>query len=541
MDKLFAKDLYRMLTFSASKLASEADKVNALNVFPVPDGDTGSNMSMTASGVNGITEDALDGVGKCAKSAADLMLRSARGNSGVILSVFFRGFALSLGDIESAGVSELAAAFASGTEAAYGSVMNPTEGTILTIMRAASEAVAASDTSSIEEFFDIACGAAGVALEHTPDQLPLLKEAGVVDAGGCGFMIILTAMASMLSPDAEMTQGFSVPEPAKVVTNAAAACDSEIVYPYCTECIVEKSEEYAYLNAANELHEFVLQAGDSVVYVEDESIVKLHVHTSNPGSVLTKAEGFGMLLTVKIENMRKQHTSLTTQEAYAPTVADGTGFVSVTNGEGLKEIFADLGVDFVVAGGQTMNPSTEDLIDAVKKVSKKNVFVLPNNSNIILTAQQAAKFFEGQGVDVRVIPSKSVPQGITAMCSYSEEATIDENLESMTDAISSVKTLSVTRAVRDAVIGELEIKQDQFIGLVENKVKYVSDSLDGCVDLMLGELGGVGCVVAYCGEDIDESKFDGIREKLTKKLDSGTDIMVVPGGQPVYSLIISGE
>ncbi len=537
MEKIFAKDFYAMLSFAASKLSSEAERVNALNVFPVPDGDTGSNMSMTISGVNAITADGLTDLSSAAKSCADLMLRSARGNSGVILSVYFRGLGQGLAGLDSAGTNELTAAFSKATESAYGSVMNPTEGTILSVMRAVSERAAELDIADISEFFTELCRSAEAALYRTPEQLPVLKEAGVVDAGGCGFVIILGAMLESLSGKAAES-GFKVPEPTAATVNAAAEYDCDITFPYCTECIVEKSEEFAAEGAAEALRKFVLAAGDSAVYVEDDQIVKIHVHTSDPGSVLTEAIKYGSLLTVKVENMKKQHTEL---KGDAPALADGIGFVAVTNGDGLCEIFKDLGVDEIVSGGQTMNPSTDDLLDAVKKVGKRIVFILPNNSNIILAAESAAKLAKELGIDARVIGSKSAPQGITALYSYEPEAETEHNYAAMRAALTTVKTLSLTHAVRDAVVGGLEIKKDQFIGLIENKVKRVSDDFFACLDQLTDELDGSVCITAYYGEDMTDTDAEAVEAHLTEKFGNKADITVVRGAQPVYSLIISGE
>ncbi len=540
MDKIFAKDFYAMVSFAASRLNADAERVNALNVFPVPDGDTGSNMSMTISGVNGITSEHLTDLSTAASSCADLMLRSARGNSGVILSVYFRGLGKALNGLDSASTADLTTALANATEAAYGSVMNPTEGTILSVMRAVSEKAATLDTEDFNEYFIALTEAAESALYRTPEQLPVLKEAGVVDAGGCGFVIILTAMAESLSGKAAEL-GFTVPEPSAAASanlSAAAAFDCDIIFPYCTECIVEKSGEFAGEGSAEALHSFILSAGDSAVYVEDESIVKIHVHTSDPGAVLTEAVKYGSLLTVKVENMRKQHTEL---KSGAPGIAEGVGFVAVTNGDGLCEIFTDLGVNEIVSGGQTMNPSTDELLAAVKRVGLKTVFILPNNSNIVMAASSAAKLANDEGIDARVIASKSMPQGITALYSYDPDTELEQNYAAMRASLSTVKTLSLTHAVRDAVVEGMSIKEGQFIGLIENKVKRVSDDLFGCLDQLIGELTDAACVTAYYGEDMSDADADAVREFLEEKLGEEADITVVRGGQPVYSLIISGE
>ena len=535
MNKLTGSDFYKMMTYAAVCLEEQAESVNALNVFPVPDGDTGSNMSMTLSGVRNISSDKLAFVSDCAQSAADNMLRSARGNSGVILSVFFKGLAKGLDGLEDADCDSLVKALAMATEAAYGAVMNPTEGTILTVMRGASEALCGTSPASVEELLTIASKAAQNALEHTPEQLPLLKEAGVVDAGGCGFMVILNAILASVSGKAA---NFTVPEPAQAISmNAAAECDTEIVFPYCTECIVEK--ENADVNAAH-LRELAVSIGDSVVFVEDSEIIKLHVHTTDPGAILTEAVKYGMLLTVKIENMRKQHTELS-GGAGVPELLDEVGFVAVASGDGLCEIFKDLGVDHVVSGGQTMNPSTDDLLDGVKKLGKKHVFILPNNSNIVLTANEAAKLAQDSGIEVEVIPSKTIPQGITAMYSYDETLSFAENAENLRASLASVRSASVTHAVRDAVIDGLDIKEGQFIGLVEGKVRYAADSLYDCVDFIAASFEGKSCITAYCGEEMNGKETGEIERELDMLFSTDVDVTVIRGGQPVYTLILSAE
>ena len=535
MNKLTASEFYKMLTYAAACLEEQAEKVNTLNVFPVPDGDTGSNMSMTLAGVRNISADKLGTLASCAQSAADNMLRSARGNSGVILSVFFKGLAKGLEGKTSADCVRIARAMTNATEAAYGAVMNPTEGTILTVMRGASEALVGAYPDSVEELLEIATSAAQTALDHTPDQLPLLKEAGVVDAGGCGFMIILNAFLACVKGEAA---DFKVPEPATAIKmNAAAECDSEIVFPYCTECIIEKD---AGSKKGSDLRNLAVNIGDSVVFVEDDEIIKIHVHTGDPGAILTQAVKHGALISVKIENMRKQHTELS-GEFSKVELADGVGFVAVASGDGISDIFKDLGVDVVVSGGQTMNPSTDDLLDAIKATSKKNVFILPNNSNIVLTAGTAASLAKEIGIEAAVIPSKTIPQGITAMFSYDESSSFEDNKELMNDSLSTVRSASVTHAVRDAVIDGLDIKEGQFIGLVEGKVRYTADTLYDCVDKLAEGLEGKSCITAYCGDEMDDKGVGEIERELEMLFGDNTDVTVIRGGQPVYTLILSAE
>ncbi|MBR5615721.1 MAG: DAK2 domain-containing protein, partial [Clostridia bacterium] len=468
-----AKQFYQMMANASAQLERESDSINNLNVFPVPDGDTGSNMSRTMEGVSQFDGD-FSSLGHCAKSIADAMLRCARGNSGVILSVFFRGFAKGLGDTKTADAMQIARAMQNGVKSAYGAVMNPTEGTILSVMhaaavRAAKDAERHADISA-EKLFENMVKAAQEALDRTPEQLPILKQAGVVDAGGYGFLTILGAMSASLEQRDDVAFRYEAPaKPKKAAKiSAAAASDSDIIYPYCTECIIEKSESFAGEDKTGEFHKFVLGAGDSVVFVEDEEIVKVHVHTSDPGAVLSEALKYGSLATVKIENMRNQHTELSRgarEESVRRTFSKPYGMVAVANGDGICDVLCDLGVDEVVQGGQTMNPSTEEMIAAIEKIDAQTVILLPNNSNIIMVAQQAAQVYEDSDRTVLVVPSKSLPQGITALCAFDENQTAEENLENMTAALANVKTLTTTCAIRDAEIDGLKIRRGQHLGL----------------------------------------------------------------------------
>lgn len=541
MEKLSVNNFYIMLMSAERQLSNEAERINALNVFPVPDGDTGSNMSMTVSGVKNLPSDCMNGIGDLAGAAAECMLRFARGNSGVILSVWFRGFASMLKGVADATQAQLTEAFEKAKTAAYGAVMNPTEGTILSVMRAVADSCKKNSSESIKGYFENIVHSAKEALDKTPEQLPLLKKAGVVDAGGTGFYVILSAMYNAL---ANGNTPYKIEFPSQKadiseIVNAAAESDSEIVYPYCTECIVEKSDENREEHSADELHRFIMGIGDSAVFVETDSIIKLHVHTESPGAVLTEAAKYGSLATVKVENMRKQHTEILDKK-YAE-VKEGIGFVAVSNGDGLHGILSDLGVNEVVSGGQTMNPSTNDLLDAVRSVGLNKVFILPNNSNIILTAQSAAELAKNYGIDAVVIPSKSVPQGITALYAYDDTLSFYDNQTAMTESLKNVRTLSFTHAVRDASIDGLEIRSGQVIGLCENRVKKCCDSLAECVSLMLGELEGMNCITVYYGEGLSEEETEKIADTVKGRFNGEIDLITVYGGQPVYSLIISGE
>ena len=544
-----AKQFYRMMANASAQLERESDSINNLNVFPVPDGDTGSNMSRTMEGVSQFDGD-FSTLGHCAKSIADAMLRCARGNSGVILSVFFRGFAKGLGDTETADAMQIARAMQNGVKSAYGAVMNPTEGTILSVMHAAAVR-AAKDVErhadiSTEKLFENMVVAAQQALDRTPEQLPILKQAGVVDAGGYGFLTILHAMSASLEQREDAALGYEAPvKPKKVAkVSAAAAYEADIVYPYCTECIVEKSETFAGEDKAGEFHKFVLGAGDSVVFVEDEEIVKVHVHTADPGAVLSEALKYGALATVKIENMRNQHTELSRgarEESVRRTFSKPYGMVAVANGDGICDVLCDLGVDEVVQGGQTMNPSTEEMIAAIEKIDAQTVILLPNNSNIIMVAQQAAQVYEDSDRTVLVVPSKSLPQGITALCAFDENQTAEENLENMTAALANVKTLTTTCAIRDAEIDGLKIRRGQHLGLIENRVKQVANTLTECIAQLLRELADANCITVFYGSEVSEQEAENVREQIENGIGHPADITVIPGGQPVYSFVISGE
>lgn len=544
MFQINAKQYFDMVSVAADTVEHECSAINDLNVFPVPDGDTGSNMSMTLSGVPSLPADCLSSIGECSKAIANCLLRGARGNSGVILSVFFRGISKALAGKDTADGEALADALANGVKGAYESVMNPTEGTILSVMKATSkkaEALRGFDLTA-EDYFDALSDAANEALARTPEQLPILKAAGVVDAGGFGFCTILAAMTASIK--GEKTARPIETKSAKVAVSAAAASDADIIYPYCTECIVEKSAEYRGEGSVKELHAFVLSAGDSAVFVDDEEIIKIHVHTSDPGRVLSEAVRYGEFLSVKVENMKKQHSELNnfSEESKKRSYSKKYGFAAVLNGDGLAETFRDLGVDSIILGGQTMNPSTDDVLAAIRAVDAENVFIFPNNSNIIMVAEQAAEIeSQESGRTVKVIPTRSIPQGITALYSFDETAEPSENANAMMEARENVISLSTTYAVRDASIDGLEIRKGEYLGLVENKVKFSAPSLLDCVKRLAHELVDSCCVTVFTGEDLDEETAAQVNALLQEQLDSSVDIVMLPGGQPVYSLIIAGD
>lgn len=549
MKTLTAETYYKMLCSGANLLAANCETINNMNVFPVPDGDTGSNMTMTMSGVYHFQFDPAMSLGTCASGVAENMLRCARGNSGVILSVFFRGVARTLKEKETATIADFAQAMDAGVKGAYQAVMNPTEGTILSVMRAASECAAQlvelAPDQDFETLFVAIITAADAALDKTPEQLPKLKEAGVVDAGGYGFLGILNAMNQVLKGDF-----VPAPEQNPVANSqpaaAAALSQAEITYPYCTECIVEKSADYKGEGKVGALHQFIEGAGDSAVFVDDDNLIKLHVHTEHPGLVINEAQRYGDLVTVKVENMRIQHSQLADAagvpavEAPAPKRV-GEAIVAVANGEGISAVFQDMGVAEIITGGQTMNPSTQTVLDAVRKSGGETVFVLPNNGNIILAAQQAAELAADEGIQVFVVPTKTIQQGVSAMYAYEPGAAPEENQAAMLEASQGVHSLAVTYAVRDAEYNGKQMKKGQILGLVENKVTVVADDRTACLRELMAQERDMACVTVFYGEEVSDAEAEETHQLLAELLGEDVDLALVPGGQPVYAYLIAVE
>ena len=535
-----------MVVSAANSIHNQKEAINELNVFPVPDGDTGINMSMTMSPAAEFT-DYSGSISDCAEKVASSLLRAARGNSGVILSLFFRGIAKGFAGKDTVNSVDILKAFEQGVVEAYKAVQHPTEGTILTVMRASVETAlehAANREYEVDNLFDYMVEVAEHTLEETPEMLPVLKQANVVDAGGAGFVAILEGMRAALKNQPVVALNKTEAPSTSKKANFSDFETFDIEFPYCTECIVTKSEEYLGEGKMEEFHEFVLNAGNSAVFVEDKEIVKVHVHTKDPGSVLSQAIRYGSLYTVKIENMQNQHTALVeVEEAPAAPVVRAPekqyGFVSVTMGEGMKTLFADLGVDSFVVGGQTMNPSAEQLIEAVNETPSEIVYLLPNNSNICLVAQQVAKMVEDKRVIV--IPSVSVPQGIAAMMNFNPDESPEENTANMTAALASVKTLDITFAARDSQFDGQEIKGGQILGLVERKVKYVTDTREECMDMLLEHMGEASFVTLFYGSDVDPDDAERMAEHLREKLGEDVEVAVVGGGQPLYYYVISVE
>ena len=541
---------------ASNSLAQKKQSVDELNVFPVPDGDTGTNMSMTlANAARELSRLTDPTVGEVADTASAALLRGARGNSGVILSLLFRGFSKGLKGRAEADGSDLANALTLGVEAAYKAVMKPTEGTILTVAREAAEKgreKASEENASPQEVWAAICDEAEASLQRTPELLPVLKKAGVVDAGGQGFCLILRAMQHVLE-GGEMVQSDQAAAPTAPAqrVSAAGAFETDIRFTYCTEFIVgrEKGNDRDPLL----LRAFLETIGDCVVVVDDEEIVKVHVHTNDPGRALQEGQLYGQFETVKVENMRIQHQNA----AWVPEEAEGPaplervepekdyGFVSVAAGEGLKALFADLGCDQVVSGGQTMNPSTDDILNAIEATPAKTVFVLPNNKNIILAAEQAIPLADRK---VHVLSTRTIPQGITAMLNFDADADAEQNLLEMMKAADNVSTAQVTFAARNSNVGGQEIKEGQILSLENGKVVGTDTDIHHATVKLVKNIvntrrltgKSVDFITIIYGEGMTEADAEQVRDSLQAKYD-GVDITMINGGQPVYYYIISIE
>ena len=543
-----------MVISAANALENQKEDINNLNVFPVPDGDTGSNMSMTIGVVRDKAENLPDKLSDCAAQISRMMLMAARGNSGVILSLFFKGMAKALESCDEADSVSLANAFKSGVESAYGAVMNPAEGTILTVMRVSAEKGLEKAKGKFKNdpagLMSYMLDVATKTLEETPEMLPVLKSANVVDAGGSGFVAILNGMRAALNNNAIAYTGQAQ---AKTQTQAdfAAMDTSDITFGYCTECIVEKQPELCTEERIDGLRQTLSEMGDSMVFAQDDEIIKLHIHTNEPGIVLSLAQVFGALLTVKVENMRRQHTELIAKkdagekpeepaptEERAPAEEKDYGFVSVAAGEGIAAAFRDLGCDEIVIGGQTMNPSLSDIISAVDKTPAKTVFVLPNNGNVYLAALQASKEIENRRVIV--LPTKTLPQGIAAMYAFDPSSGPEDNEAGMNEAIAAVKSFSVTYAVHDSTADGMDIKEGQSLGLFDGKVKYYADSDAEVLKKMLPDMKGGAVLTIFYGEDVSAEEAQKVCAFFEKELPM-VDVTLLAGGQPVYKYVISCE
>lgn len=538
---------------SASNLiGNEKQKVDELNIFPVPDGDTGTNMSMTiASAAREVSRFEDGGIGQCAGIAASALLRGARGNSGVILSLLFRGFAKGLKDVTEAGGQQLADALAIGVEAAYGAVMKPTEGTILTVARVAAEEgkSAAVKGASAVEVWEAMCEGAHRALAATPELLPVLKKAGVVDAGGKGLTLILEGMLSVFQKGIIIpSENVEEQQPEVSVKRAVAEWEGEITFTYCTEFIVGRGDQKAEEDAKN-LRAYLESIGDCVVVVDDDEIIKVHVHTDEPGNALQEGLKYGQLLTVKIENMREQKRRAEEEAAAAKPEKqrleraepeNDVGFVAVSAGEGINGLFRDLGCDQIVSGGQTMNPSTGDILEAVQAVPAKTVYVLPNNKNIIMAAEQSVELADRKVV---VVPTRTIPQGLSAMLSFDPDRPQEENLLDMVRAAEHVSTGQVTFAARDSEYDGHRIKEGEIIALNNGKLTFSEKTPVKAVTKLAKTMikKDSSFVTIIYGEGITDEEAEEARSVIASKAGDNVEVTMVNGGQPIYYFILSVE
>lgn len=538
---------------AANNIANSRKSVDALNIFPVPDGDTGTNMSMTigaAAKEMAVLPDTCS-IGEAASKCAAALLRGARGNSGVILSLIFRGFSKGFKELEEADGKDVAKAFELGVKAAYKAVMKPTEGTILTVVRKASEA-ATELSKTVNDPMEVAFTAmmaAKEALAETPNQLPVLKQAGVVDAGGQGLVLIFEGFHSVFA-NGVIVQPLEAPqEPANQETKSTvAAASDDIKFGYCSEFLIEKAKD-AKEKDPLKLRAFLESIGDCVVVVDDTDIIKVHVHSNEPGNVIQAALKYGQLINIKIDNMRYQHRNAQEgvdeaeqAERLEPVAPENEyGFVTVCAGSGLAELFKDIGADVVVSGGQTMNPSTDDILNAIKATPAKNVFVLPNNKNIIMAAEQAARLAEGR--KVVVLQTKTIPQGISAMLMFDDEADTDKNALAMTQAAENVQTALVTFAARDSEVEGIPVKKGEIMGLCNGKIRFVgADKVDiafKAASKLIRKYQGEIVTLIY-GEDTTEEEAEALKQKLEEKF-GDLEISIVNGGQPIYYFIVSVE
>ncbi|NLA87646.1 MAG: DAK2 domain-containing protein [Clostridiales bacterium] len=567
-----------MIINGAAAIDNHKGEINELNVFPVPDGDTGTNMSLTmGAGAAALADSSPGTVGRAAEITAGALLRGARGNSGVILSLFFRGIARHLKDMDTADALDFSHAITSGVEAAYKAVMKPTEGTILTVSRLAAEAaVTASESESdIEAVMENSISVGYEALDNTINQNPVLKKAGVVDAGGKGYLYILEGMlkslrGEIISRSADFGAD-AAPSPEGGERADFSSFDTQdIKFAYCTEFIVGRKNQ----KDVNYLRDFLDIRGDSIVVVDDDELIKGHVHSNEPGVIITEALTYGPLIATKIENMREQHSgklvesqaemrrseentetdSVPQPQNDAPDAESAAGLsgsdavseppkklgvVAVCAGDGMCNVFRDLGVDQVIVGGQTMNPSTEDILTKIEAINAEAVFVLPNNKNIIMAAQQCARLTEKK---VIVIPSKSMPQGISAMIALDAAATIEENMELMCEAISRVHTAQITFAARDSEFDGHSIKSGDYIALLEDSLVATGSETIALVDAVALSLAKYNpeFITVFSGADVDENTTSEVLKRLSSAIPDA-ETSVVYGGQPVYYFLISAE
>ena len=534
-------DLRRLIINAAAAIQLHKQQLNELNVFPVPDGDTGTNMSMTinaaAADLRKVEDPSLE---KASATAASAMLRGARGNSGVILSLLFRGISRKLKSGENCDGVLWAAALQEGVDAAYKAVMKPAEGTILTVARlaAAKAQQAAQENNYFEFVHEAAIEEAKVALANTVNQNPVLKKAGVVDAGGKGWLVALEGMLAALRGE-ELTVPESEQAEVKEQASFSDFDEGDITFTYCTEFIISREND----KDPEKLREFLSSLGDSLVLVDDEEIIKVHVHTNDPGKALHEAVDYGSFVTVKIENMRMQHTEkVLSEQELAPKIAEPEkllGAVAVCAGDGLADVFQNLGIDGVISGGQTMNPSTQDILEAVNKVPAETVYVLPNNKNIIMAAEQVDALTPKTVV---VIPSKTVPQGITAMLNFNPDGTVEENRSAMTEALGTVDTMQITYAARNSDFDGYDIHEGDYLAMCGSGLFGTSRDIKVLLKSLAEKVreDGKEYITIYYGEDISEKNAQKAAD-LFAEICPDADVNLLRGGQPVYYYMISAE
>ena len=548
LEQIDAQSLKSAFITGAKSLEAKKEWINELNVFPVPDGDTGTNMTMTImSAAKSLAAEESDDIATLCKAIAQGSLRGARGNSGVILSQLFRGAAKILKEAAVIDVFEIALAFDNASETAYKAVMKPKEGTILTVARAMGEKALEihDEYDDIISFLEAVLAYGDETLQKTPEMLPVLKKAGVVDSGGQGLMVILHGILEGLKGNV-IELGDVVLSTKSSSANGAAREDidtADIKFGYCTEFIVNLNKEFTDKDE-EEFKEFLTSIGDSLVCVADDEVVKIHVHTNDPGLAIQRGLSFGELTNLKIDNMREEHRERVIkgvdQILESQNQKKKMGVISVSAGSGLTSIFKDIGVDVVVEGGQTMNPSTEDILNAVEHLNAETIYILPNNKNIILAAEQASKIIENK--KVVVIPTKTIPQGITAMISLSEERSAEENVENAIEEIANVKTAQITYAVRNTTIDDVEIHENDVMALGDNGIIGVDKSIDSAVEKALNSMidDTSELVCLYYGDEVNEDDATRLCDELSAKY-KNVEFELHNGGQPVYYYFISVE
>ena len=542
-----ARMLSRMFLSGAKNLEAKKEWINELNVFPVPDGDTGTNMTLTimsaASEVSSLENPTMKTLAKAISSGS---LRGARGNSGVILSQLLRGFTKVIEKSETADAVTFAKAFEKGVETAYKAVMKPKEGTILTVAKGAAVKALeiADDAENLESFFADVIAEAEAVLAKTPEMLPVLKEAGVVDSGGQGLLEVLKgAFDGFLGKEIDLT--FEKPT-SGIAVKPVSAEESNIKFGYCTEFIIMLEKEFP-AKEEKAFKEYLMSIGDSLVVVADDEIVKVHVHTNDPGQAIQRALTYGQLSNMKIDNMRLEHHEKVIKEAEKMAAqqavlepAKEVGFISVSVGQGMGDIFRELGADYLIEGGQTMNPSTEDVLQAISHVNAKNIFIFPNNKNIILAANQARDLTEDK--NIIVIPTKTIPQGITALISYVPDKTVEQNTEEMMEAMGNVKTGQITYAVRDTRIDDKEIRQGDIMGIGDHGIlavgKEIEDTAVATAQEMTDEDSEI--ISIYYGADVSAEDAEQLAERL-EDMYPDYDVELNEGGQPIYYYVVSVE